>query len=140
MHFCTNCENMLYMRLLSEDSDSLVYYCRNCGESEQLITKDNICVLKTDIVIKEMACLHDINEYTKLDPTLPRTNNIKCPNQTCSSNIETSMEDDMSGEENEQSLSKNKINEIIYFRYDDQNMKYIYICTQCNKIWKTNDN
>ena len=31
MHFCNKCENMLYVRLLAEDSDSLVYYCRNCG-------------------------------------------------------------------------------------------------------------
>ena len=31
MHFCNKCNNMLYIRLLSEDSNSLVYYCRNCG-------------------------------------------------------------------------------------------------------------
>ena len=120
MHFCGKCDNMLYIRLLEEESDSLVYYCRNCGESDQLIDKNNICVSKTDIVIKEKAYLHDINEFTKLDPTLPRTNNIRCPNQTCSSNT--------GGE-----------NEVIYLRYDDSNMQYIYICTLCDKVWKTNE-
>lgn len=135
MHFCNKCENMLYVRLLSEDSDSLVFYCKNCGLSDQLIDKDNICVSKTDIIIQEKAYLHDINEYTKLDPTLPRTNNIKCPNQSCSSNQKTS--DDLSDIEDK---NETKINEVIYLRYDDKNMKYIYICTQCDKIWKTNDN
>ena len=133
MHFCNNCDNMLYIRLSSEDSDSLVYYCRNCGDTDQLIDKDNICVSKTDIVIQEKAYLHDINEYTKLDPTLPRTNNIRCPNQSCPSNINLQKVDSTS--ENNQT----KANEVIYLRYDDQNMKYIYICTICDKIWKTNE-
>ena len=125
---------MLYIRLESEDSNSLVYYCRNCGSSEYPINKDNICVSKTDIVIKEKAYYHDINEYTKLDPTLPRTNNIKCPNQSCSSNTTIPDEKNLLEENN-----TNKTNEVIYLRYDDKNMKYIYICTLCDKIWKTNE-
>ena len=121
---------MLYIRLLDEDSNNLVYYCRNCGNSDQLIDKDNICVSKTDVIIQEKGYNHDINEYTKLDPTLPRINNIKCPNSACSSNSVTEDDD----------TTEKKTNEVIYLRYDDSNMKYIYICTQCNKIWKTNDN
>ena len=131
MHFCNKCENMLYIRLLNEESDNLVYYCRNCGNSDQLIDKDNICVSKTEIITQEKGYNHNINEYTKLDPTLPRINNIKCPNLSCSSNSETNVDDD---------VNDKKTNEVIYLRYDDSNMKYIYICTQCNKIWKTNDN
>lgn len=128
MHFCNKCENMLYIRLLGEESDSLVYYCRNCGETDATITKENICVLQSDIVLKEKAYLHEINEYTKLDPTLPRTNNIKCPNQSCSSN--------QSSTEGQEERTKN---DVIYLRYDDVNMKYIYICTICDKIWKTSE-
>ena len=136
MHFCIKCDNMLYIRLLSEDSNTLIYYCRNCGHSDQPIDKNNICVLNTDIVIKENAYLHDINEYTKLDPTLPRTTNIRCPNQSCPSNV---AELDEAGiEPIDPSISKSK-NEVIYLRYDDKNMKYIYICTLCDKIWKTNE-
>lgn len=26
--------------------------------------------------------------------------------------------------------------EVVYIKYDDQNMKYLYICTTCNKAWK----
>ena len=135
MHFCDKCENMLYIRLETEDSNNLVYYCRNCGNSEQIIDKNNICVLKSDIVMKEKAYLHDINEYTKLDPTLPRTNNIHCPNPSCSSNLPESSID----EEGESSSSSKPKNEVIYLRYDDKNMQYIYICTLCDQVWKTTE-
>jgi DNA-directed RNA polymerase subunit M/transcription elongation factor TFIIS len=124
MKFCKECENMLYIRLLAEDSNKLIYYCRNCGNSYDEIGEDNICVLNTNISSQEKAYLQDINEYTKLDPTLPRTKNIKCPNQSCPSNSS----DD----------STQKKNEVIYLRYDDVNLKYVYICTHCDQIWKTN--
>ena len=66
------------------------------------------------------------NEFTKLDPTLPRTQNIKCPNRSCPSNHKSE-----TGEEAK--------NEVIYLRYDDVNLNYVYICTQCDTIWKTNE-
>lgn len=133
MHFCDKCSNMLYIRLQEEESDSLIYYCRNCGNTGETLTKENICVLNTAITTKEKGYLQDINEYTKLDPTLPRTLNIKCPNQLCSSNQHI--------EQDKQSEDANiePKNEIIYLRYDDINMNYIYICTQCDAIWKTTD-
>ncbi len=126
MKFCKECDNMLYIRLLKEDSNKLIYYCRNCGNSYDEINEDNVCVLNTDITSKEKAYLQDINEYTKLDPTLPRTLNIKCPNQTCPSNQKSD-------------LAEQSKNEVIYLRYDDVNLNYVYICTQCDTVWKTNE-
>ena len=126
MKFCNDWDNMLYIRLLKEDSNKLIYYCRNCGNTDDEINKDNICVSNTDISIKDKAYLNDINEYTKLDPTLPRTQNIKCPNQSCPSNQKS---DD---------TSHSHKNEIIYLRYDDVNLNYVYICSQCDTIWKSN--
>jgi hypothetical protein len=113
---------MLYIKLMDDDSNSLVYYCRNCGESDLLIDKDNICVSKTEFITHEKAFINDINKYTKYDPTLPRTSTIKCPNQTCSSNATDTSE-----------------REVIYLRYDDKNVKYMYMCNFCDKIWKTNE-
>ena len=107
---------------MEDNTSCLVYYCRNCGESDELIDKSNICVSRTEIVTQERAYINDINQYTKYDPTLPRTNTIRCPNQSCSSNTET-----------------NSKREVIYLRYDDKNMKYIYMCNICDKIWKTNE-
>ena len=117
MKFCKNCDNMLYTRLLTEDSNQLIYYCRNCGNTDDEFNKDNICVSNTDISSKDTAYLEDINEYTNLDPTLPRTSNIKCPNQSCKSNHTS---DDPS------ITSKN---EVIYLRYDEINLNYVYSCT-----------
>ena len=56
-----------------------------------------------------------------MDPTLPRVNNILCPNPDCTTN------------------TKNDPREIIYIRYDDTNMKYIYLCSSCDTVWNTND-
>ena len=127
MKFCNSCDNMLYIRLLNEDSNKLIYYCRNCGETYDEINEENICVVDSNINNKATSYLQDINEYTKLDPTLPRTQNIKCPNQSCISNLK----DDDESKVN---------NQVIYLRYDDVNLNYIYICSHCDTIWKSNTN
>ena len=120
MHFCIKCDNMYYHKVASEDNNQLIYYCRNCGHEDDTLTADNICVSKTEIRRSKQKYSHVINKYTKHDPTLPRTDTIKCPNQECSSNKE---------EGNER--------EVIYIRYDDTNMKYIYLCAKCDTMWKT---
>ena len=54
MKFCNKCNNMYYIRLSNndkektEESNNLVYYCRNCGNNESNII-DTICVSKTQI-------------------------------------------------------------------------------------------
>jgi hypothetical protein len=122
---------MYYIRIDNEDSNSLVYYCRNCGNEDKFMdiqssciqqnqNKTNcVCILKTDIKKNDKNYNNIINQYTKLDPTLPRTNKIDCPNPNCDTN------------------KSKKDKEIIYERYDDVNMKYIYLCTSCDTTWKT---
>lgn len=119
MHFCTKCENMYYIRLDSDDSHKLIYYCRKCGNEDTTITSENMCVSKEQIRRGEQRFSNMINEYTKLDPTLPRISSIRCPNADCESN------------------SDEEKREVIYIRYDDTNMKYIYLCAVCNTSWKT---
>ena len=82
---------------------------------------DDSCILKTDIKTNEQKYSHIINKYTKLDPTLPRVFNIKCPNENCKTNTD--------GEKSE----------VLYIRYDENNMKYLYMCSICDTTWKTND-
>jgi DNA-directed RNA polymerase subunit M/transcription elongation factor TFIIS len=121
MHFCENCNNMYYLKVADADENSLIYYCRNCGNEDTKLTSSIICVSKTQIKRSEQKYSHIINEYTKMDPTLPRINTIRCPNQTCQSN-------------------KDEIKrEVIYIRYDDINMKYIYLCAVCDTMWKTDE-
>jgi DNA-directed RNA polymerase subunit M/transcription elongation factor TFIIS len=112
---------MYYIRINPEDPNKLVYYCRNCGNEDKLLTIDNVCVSKTHIKKSEQSFNHIINKYTKLDPTLPRINKVLCPNAGCKTN------------------SDNEEREIIYIRYDDTNMKYVYLCSTCDTIWKTNE-
>ena len=121
MHFCEKCDNMYYLKIGEEDDNSLIYYCRNCGHEDTTLKASNICVSETHIKKNEQQYSHIINEYTKQDPTLPRINTIKCPNQECKSN----------NDEGER--------EVIYIRYDDTNMKYIYICAKCDIMWKTDE-
>ena len=121
MHFCTVCNNMYYLRIDEQNPNKLDYYCRNCGHEDKLLAHDNMCVSKTYIKKNEQSFNHIINEYTKLDPTLPRVTTILCPNPDCETN------------------TKNKKREIIYIRYDDTNMKYEYLCSDCSTIWQTNN-
>ena len=114
MNFCIKCDNMYYMKIGEEDN-KLIYYCRNCGHE-----KDNLDVknLRVSLYEKVSNTQTNVNAYLKFDPTLPHSNTIKCPNAECESN------------------KKDKESDVIYFRYDDINMKYMYICAVCDVNWK----
>jgi DNA-directed RNA polymerase subunit M/transcription elongation factor TFIIS len=112
---------MYYIRINAEDPNKLVYYCRKCGNEDKLLAIENVCVSKTHVKKTEQSFSHIVNEYTKLDPTLPRITNVLCPNVDCSTNKDGTPR------------------EIIYIRYDDSNMKFIYLCSTCNHVWLTNE-
>jgi len=116
---------MYYISISETDGNSLIYYRQNCGHKDDLLTSQNICVSNTQLKRSEQKYNHIINKYTKLDPTLPRTNTISCPNHECESNASDE--------------TKRKEREVIYIRYDDINMKYIYLCANCDIMWKTDE-
>jgi len=129
---------MYYLKIVENEeteNTSLAYYCRNCGHSDTMLMTENNCVSNTQIKRTEQNYSHIINEYTKHDPTLPRINTINCPNPACESN----MVEEEGAANDVQELSSKKA-EIIYIRYDDVNLKYMYICTHCDTKWKTNEN
>ena len=135
MHFCENCGNMYYIELNKNNADSLIYYCRNCqNKNDKLIQElNNFCVSKTHI-IQNTSHGNVINEYTHLDPTLPRVKfNMDCPNPECDSNKKSSDESKSTNEAGEETKPK----EIIYLRYNDSGMKYVYLCGVCKTHWKT---
>jgi uncharacterized Zn finger protein len=116
---------MYYISIQEKDGSKLSYYCRNCGHIDDTIATEGICVLNTQLKKNEQSFHHIVNKYTKLDPTLPRIYNIPCPNIKCKTN--NSVEEEKTA------------NEVIYMRYDDQNLKYLYICAICDTTWKTDD-
>lgn len=127
MHFCKTCSNMYYVKLSDSDNNKLSYYCRNCGTTDDTMIAENICVSKINLNNNSQKIDLFVNQYTKLDPTLPRTSSIKCPNEKCSSNI------------NDATTSTGE-REVLYIRYDDSKMKYIYMCCKCDFTWKTSVN
>jgi DNA-directed RNA polymerase subunit M/transcription elongation factor TFIIS len=168
MHFCTKCSNMYYIRLSEEDPNSIVYYCRNCGHENKNITLDSVTISRTNFKSSKQKYNSIINKYTKMDPTLPRINTIKCPNQSCKSNQEhehsetprsRSREEgskskasvsvaaaavlpsvagiDVSVEEQGGGAGEHSGREIIYLRYDDVNMNFVYLCPVCDSVWNT---
>lgn len=113
---------MYYLRLIEENNAELIYYCRNCGHEKQCNEKQSVLVSKKNIKNKTISLEHFINEYTKLDPTIPRIYTIKCIETSCPSNLDL---DD-----------KNKVDrDILYIKYDRENLKYLYMCCHCDTIW-----
>jgi DNA-directed RNA polymerase subunit M/transcription elongation factor TFIIS len=203
---------MYYLKISDEDGnigDTLIYYCRNCGHEDTTLSTSNICVSDMQLLSSEKKYTHIVNEYTKFDPTLPRINTIKCPNQECSSNgfaggvgksataeekaskaatkaaekaskaaekaskaaekaaskagpskkgqtkktglsqvleeqAQAEMEATIAAEDAEQAQAQNETSgennrEVIYIRYDDTNMKYVYLCVHCDTTWRTDN-
>ena len=84
--------------------------------SQKRIDFDQEELTNSNIIAKKHTTQKYImNEFTKLDPTVPRIKNLNCPNESCDDEI--------------------KDKEIIYIRYDDENMRYVYICTACDNVW-----
>lgn len=125
MKFCQVCDNMYYVMLDESDENKLTYKCRRCGHVDELLGHESICVLQTQLKKGAHQYQHMVNEFTKLDPTLPRIYTMKCPSDQCPTN----------GSDPDQAAQP----EIVYKRYDEDRMKFIYICTTCNTVWKTDD-
>ena len=122
MKFCIHCSNMLYIKIDESDSNNIAYYCRNCGHVDTTVAEEGVCVMRTQLRKGGQKFNHIINRYTKLDPTLPRIYSIRCPNGNCATTVD-----------------RVENPEIIYIRYDDENLKYLYLCVSCDNTWKTDD-
>jgi DNA-directed RNA polymerase subunit M/transcription elongation factor TFIIS len=176
---------MYYLKIrdTEEAGNTLIYYCRNCGHEDTTLSSESVCVSETQLRRSEQKYTHMVNEYTKFDPTLPRINTIKCPNQECSSNTiqvgggkkgatatgatekkplkmkgkllkkpttekEKLLAEEAQEQEQEQEQQQEQQHaittgenerEVIYIRYDDINMKYVYLCVHCDTTWKTDN-
>ena len=177
MQFCSECHNMYYLKIKDEDGNignTLIYYCRNCGHEDTTLSTTNICVSDIQLRTSEKKYTHIVNEYTKFDPTLPRINTIKCPNQECSSNTamnggaakktaeaskaaastkaaaskaatskaastKKKTEASLAAEPAAELAPEQTNREVIYIRYDDTNMKYVYLCVHCDTTWRTDN-
>ena len=137
--------------------NKLVYYCRNCGYEDLTVNIMGGCIVERDYRQENQVIKHLVNQYTKYDVTLPRLYHLSCPNESCRSNADKKKNideeetkqrshqprtgaaaggddgedhDDHGGEEDA------KKSEVVYLRFDEKNMKYLYICYICDTVWK----
>lgn len=119
MKFCNVCDNLLILSK-SGDSDELFYNCRSCKTKQPCETDFNPCVYRKNYggnekIFYEMF----INKYTKHDPTLPHVTTMQCQNEECA----------------QKTKKDGTKSDIIYVRYSEDDMKYIYLCCKCDKAW-----
>jgi DNA-directed RNA polymerase subunit M/transcription elongation factor TFIIS len=126
MKFCQECDNLLVTKIADIDSENnmdklISYQCINCGYKEELkITNKDThkCVYfnKKGAVSNKIDAT--VVSHLSLDPTLPRVNNLQCPNTICPS------------------VKGNKISDIVYIEIDADTMTYMYKCNNCQQTWK----
>ena len=116
MKFCDVCHNMFYVTV---EDKKLIYYCKSCGNKVPEDTAKSVCIIDDNKVSDFIKYSQYINKHIKYDPCLPRVKNIVCPNENCTK--PTSSE-----------------NEVIYIKYDQVNMKYLYHCCHCDHFWTNN--
>lgn len=111
MKFCVECGNIYYIKIID---DQMRLVCRRCGHLDEINEKTCVVSGVTTGAANSRNFSDVINKFTKMDPTLPRINTIKCPNIEC----------------------PQKSPEVIYVRYDEENMKNVYLCCECDTIWE----
>jgi hypothetical protein len=109
---------MYYITVDPDDESRLAYCCHNCGHRDA--SADDDCRI-VDVVLHKNAASFTpfVNEYTKFDPTLPRIDSIPCPNDACPTHAP-------------KAPAKR---ETVYIRYDEANLKYLYLCCVCDRAW-----
>lgn len=119
MSFCSQCDNMYYITINPDDESKLSYCCHNCGHRDTS-TQDDCRIVNIVLQKTASAFAPFVNENTKYDPTLPHTATIACPNDACPTNAPANPAK----------------RDTAYLRYDDTNLKYLYICCVCDNKWK----
>jgi len=119
INFCDSCENILY--IYTDKENKLYLGCKVCGEKKDYINNKSIYSNEFKFDFGETV---NNNKYLSFDNTLPIINNnknIKCPNPECKSITEKDIQSN-----------------ITYIKYNENDMKYIYICKYCGQKWKNN--
>lgn len=115
LEFCPVCENYLYLDAGSEEA--LVKSCKTCGFKK---TSDKGSLISETIIQAQSTeeYKYVVNEFTKEDPRLPHYKNLTCPNGACAT-------------------KSGKPNDVIVIKYDQKNLRFVYICNVCNAEWKS---
>lgn len=114
MRFCKLCCNMMY---ILEENKVLNYVCKNCNHTEIEDSRISVPIVENNYIDDMNSYSQYMTPHIKYDNTLPRVKNIKCPNIGCTKHADMD-------------------NEVIYIKYDQANMNYLYYCCHCEQFWK----
>jgi len=109
---------MLYI-YANTDTQELYHACKSCGNTEKVDNKSRLIYNNNNQVKLDKSEIINSNPYVTHDVTLPTikgNKNIKCNNDSC--NVAET--------------------DITYIKYDETNMRYIYVCNHCGSKWKNN--
>ena len=117
LSFCSNCDNL--MSLYSDEENKELYLaCKACVERKSYI--ENKCIYSnesnldiSEIINQNPNLIHDITL-----PSIKDNPNIICPNKECISH------------------TPGKVSDLMYVKYDSDEMNYLYVCKSCNQKWK----
>ena len=116
INFCEGCDNIMFI-YSDQEQEKLYLGCKKCGTKKDYL--NNNCIYKNEFKFDFSETINN-NKYINHDTTLPiieDNKNIKCPNEDCSSD---------------------KPSNITYIKYDEDKLRYIYICNCCGQKWKNN--
>lgn len=117
IRFCTVCDNYLYLQVEGE-TQTLQRMCRNCGFKD---TEDQGGLVSEMHIEQRSAEGYTlINEFTLKDKRLPHLyGTMKCISDKCPS------------------ATQGKESDIVYIKYDTENLRYIYMCYLCQATWRS---
>ncbi len=115
MKFCPVCRYYLYLSMID---GKLTRQCRSCSYSEEEQAGGLVSYTNLEEKVNEGYKIL-VNEFTRMDPTLPHIDSIKCKNDECPS------------------VKGRAKSDVIYIKYDNVNMKFLYICNVCGEEWRS---
>ena len=114
-NLCENCDNFMFT--YTDIDKNLYNCCKQCGNKKSI---DKINTYKTAESL-DISNILNANTHLLSDKTLPKidgNSNLKCINTECESN------------------KGGKHRKITYYKYDEQNMYFLYSCDICNQKWR----
>lgn len=118
VQFCDRCDNKYY-HSINQKTGQLMLYCRACVNTKMDIP-GTMSVITTNVRAQAVNLNSLVNKYTKHDPTLPHSY-VQCPNTDCKTN---------------KGPDATHVADVAIIRYNYTQMKFIYICTECDHIWE----
>ena len=115
MSYFNMCPICQYALTAIVEDDKLLRNCRECGYSEE----DAGGLIHETFINEKVSKSHEIliNEFTRQEPTLPYKKDLKCPNSKCDSN------------------TKGLEKKVYYLKTDYNDMKFAYLCANCDQTW-----